>query len=746
MEQPKHIGRYEIKSEIARGGMATVFHAYDPRFERDVAVKILPQVFLHDPQFRTRFEREAKMIALLEHPAIVPVYDFGEEESQPYIVMRLMSGGSLTDRLRKESLSLDETVKLISRLAPALDAAHKRKIIHRDLKPGNILFDQYGNAYLSDFGIARLAMSDSATLTGEAILGTPTYMSPEQVQGDKTLDGRSDIYSLGVLVYQILTGQVPYQSDTPAKIMMMHVLQPVPNILDVKSELPPKSEDVIRKALAKNPEDRYQNCAELASDLENIAGKPGKILPASDTIITHLRDTSLRPDFQMPTVLSPGETLASPQRITTSPQAILPPPTGEIPAQKPKSSRVFFIFLSAIVLLIFLVVSGWLVFSGFQGKGPLAPILLLSPSEIDAANPTSPPTTTEDFVGSNISAATITASPTQPPTEIQPSPTLTNTVLPTPSPLVMGGADKVAYLNSNDIWVANLDGSELEQLTDDHTVKSNLQWSPDGLAVNYLSGKCIYSVYLEDKRKEIITCFNFTDYLKSFEISPDAKQVAISLDNQLYILPNDLNLIRSISVRDDMTKIAECRDFAPYLRNYVKFPRWSRDSTKMAMVIFAVATGLGSVDAVQVIPVDQCTANPHALDNFPPPRFTPEEYRAAPRMPNFGWDGLNLFAFATYIRNEGFGNLYVYNMDRKKAVDPINPVDGKCCYRDPIWSPDGSYLMFAFQEWPGGDGTIQLYYIPYGTLGTGETYSPIPLPPIDIKSKPQPTLRFVQQN
>jgi serine/threonine-protein kinase len=210
-------GRYGIKSELGRGGMATVFHAYDPSFERDVALKVLPPGFLHDPQLRTRFEREAKMIASLEHPSIVPVYDFGDQEGQPYIVMRYMSGGSLAERLAQGALSLEETSRIISRLAQALDAAHARGIIHRDLKPGNVLFDQYGNAFLSDFGIARISQQEGATLTGSAIVGTPTYMSPEQVQGDKAIDRRSDIYALGVMAYQMLTGKAPYHADTPAK-------------------------------------------------------------------------------------------------------------------------------------------------------------------------------------------------------------------------------------------------------------------------------------------------------------------------------------------------------------------------------------------------------------------------------------------------------------------------------------------------------------------------------------------------
>jgi serine/threonine-protein kinase len=178
MESQK-FGRYVIKGELGRGGMATVYHAYDPRFEREVALKVLPHEMLHDPQFRTRFEREAKTIAMLEHPAIVPVYDFGEEDGQPYFVMRFMTGGSLSDRMKKGPMSVQQVASLYDHLAPALDEAHAKGIIHRDLKPGNILFDQYGEPYISDFGIAKIT-SGETNVTGSAIVGTPAYMSPER--------------------------------------------------------------------------------------------------------------------------------------------------------------------------------------------------------------------------------------------------------------------------------------------------------------------------------------------------------------------------------------------------------------------------------------------------------------------------------------------------------------------------------------------------------------------------------------
>jgi serine/threonine-protein kinase len=267
MAIPEKIDRYEIKNELGRGGMATVYQAYDPRFERDVALKVLPREFLHEAEFRARFTREARTIAALEHPAIVPVYDFGESDSQPYLVMRLMSGGSLMDRLEKGPIPMAEATEILRRIGSALDQAHRKGIIHRDLKPSNILFDQYGEAYLADFGIVRLSASSNALTASGSLVGTPTYMSPEQVYGNKELDGRSDIYALGVILYQMLTGEIPYQADTPARMMMAHVMDPVPHILEKRPDLPADCDRIITKAMAKERDERFQTATDLTQAL-----------------------------------------------------------------------------------------------------------------------------------------------------------------------------------------------------------------------------------------------------------------------------------------------------------------------------------------------------------------------------------------------------------------------------------------------------------------------------------------------
>ena len=268
---PTKIGRYQIKAELGRGGMATVFLAHDPRFTRAVAIKLLPHELLHQPTFRARFEREAKIVAALDIPSIVPVYDYGEEDGQPYLVMRYMSGGTLAERLEKGAISLPETARIISPLATALDEAHNQGFIHRDIKPSNVLFDHRGNPFISDFGTALIIKSPiKLTDTGGAV-GTPAYMSPEQIRGKRALDGRSDLYALGIITYEMLSGKHPYQTNTPIGMAVRHIIDPVPRILDSQPNLPPYCQVIITRALAKKREDRFPTATDYAQALSQAA-------------------------------------------------------------------------------------------------------------------------------------------------------------------------------------------------------------------------------------------------------------------------------------------------------------------------------------------------------------------------------------------------------------------------------------------------------------------------------------------
>lgn len=744
---PSLIGRYTIKGEVGRGGMATVYHAYDPRFERDVAIKLLPAAFLHDPQFRLRFEREAKTIAMLEHPAIVPVYDFGEQDGQPYLVMRYMSGGSLSGRLRDGALPVDQAIGLVARLAPALDAAHARGIIHRDLKPANILYDHYGNAFLSDFGIAHLTEQTAQTLTGDTIMGTPSYMSPEQVQGERELDGRSDIYSLGIILFQMLAGKVPFKADTPTKTMLMHVLEPVPDVHFANPQLPPGIEPVIARVLAKLPEDRYATAGELlqalqAIDLSQPAQQTADFLPVSSPTIVAYRPPAL------------DSTLITPSQ-------------GQAPVNAAQSSqppRKWSWLAVAVGIIVFILAAGT-AFAIFgrpksatpalaipQVTSPTTQVIVAAAETIDVqaavqatllalASPTPLPTR----------LPTRTEVPTRPPTQTE-APTELPTETPSPAPAipVVGGADKIALIKDNDIWITNLDGSELTRLTEDGAEKSSLQWSPDGQAVHYILGKCIHSVDIHTLRIDNLACFESADFLEAFQISPDGQHLAISLNRELFVLPYDQEKLSQARYRKDLQAMADCEILAPYSHNdkviAVKSARWSRDGKQLAIVRKGVDNGQ-QVDLVHLLDIAECTASIHRLDEFPATRFKMKDYAVSPIIENLAWDGVYLFALNSFKRNDGFGDLWIYSTELHRAYQTA-PIDEGCCYRDPVWSPDGSHLLFVFQDMSKTpENVIRLYYIAYASLGTGMKYAPLPLPAdffTDPRAKPMPVLRPVQ--
>lgn len=256
----KMLGQFEILEEVGRGGMATVYRARQLSINRTVALKVLPQALLHDPGFYERFTREVDVIAHLEHPHILPIYDYGESDGVPFIAMRYLAGGSLSQIIRRGVPSIAFLTKPLQQIASALDYAHQQNIIHRDLKPANILLDEHGNAYLTDFGIARVLNSN---LTGSAIIGTPAYMSPEQVNG-LPLDGRSDIYSLGIVLFELLTGQEPFEAETPVALLLKHINEEIPAPSSIRADIPSAVENIVYKATAKQASMRYDTASELA--------------------------------------------------------------------------------------------------------------------------------------------------------------------------------------------------------------------------------------------------------------------------------------------------------------------------------------------------------------------------------------------------------------------------------------------------------------------------------------------------
>lgn len=273
----KTVNGYEIVRQVGQGGMATVYLARQRSMNRNAALKFLPSVYMNDEAYLQRFEREVKIVSRLEHRNIVPVYDFGEFEGQPYIAMRYMPAGSVEDLLAAGPISLQRVSSIIEQVGAALDYAHQKGILHRDLKPSNILLDDGGGAFITDFGIARILGEGGGVITTQGVIGTPSYMSPEQARAEP-LDGRSDIYSLGVMLFELATGRRPFESDTPYSVAIMHVTMPPPRPRQFEPSISMALEEVIMRALSKARDERYDSAGELAEGLRQSlnSDNPGR--------------------------------------------------------------------------------------------------------------------------------------------------------------------------------------------------------------------------------------------------------------------------------------------------------------------------------------------------------------------------------------------------------------------------------------------------------------------------------------
>ena len=260
------IGPYRITKQLGVGGMATVWKAYHPALDRYVAIKVLHPSFKEDPQFTTRFQREARIVAKLIHPHIVPIYDFSQHEGMSYLVMRYIDGRTLKALLKEGSLALDRVMAIVEPAGQALAYAHDQGVLHRDIKPSNFIISSEGEIFLTDFGLARMAESTDITLSRDMLVGTPQYISPEQARGER-LDARTDVYSLGVVLFEMLTGKVPYDADTPYAVIHDHIFSPLPLPTDFNPALPETVERVVLKALAKDRNDRFPDVREMVSSL-----------------------------------------------------------------------------------------------------------------------------------------------------------------------------------------------------------------------------------------------------------------------------------------------------------------------------------------------------------------------------------------------------------------------------------------------------------------------------------------------
>ncbi|MGF1507256.1 MAG: protein kinase [Anaerolineae bacterium] len=543
---PETIGRYVINDEIGRGGMATVYNATDPQFGRNVAVKVLPREFTHNPHFKERFEREAQAIAQLEHSAIVPVYDYGEDDGRAFLVMRLMQGGTLADRINAGALDPEDIADILDQVAAALDVAHKRGIIHRDVKPGNVLFDEHGDAFISDFGLVKIGETASS-LTGSMIVGTPAYMAPEMSQAGG-LTSLVDVYALGVTLYQILTGELPYQADTPLGTMLAHAVEPIPDIMQTRPETDPAVARVVRQGMSKQPANRYQTAKQIAVDFRSaLEGKPLQFQYEENAGATKQ---------------IPSQDYKERAAAHAAQQAAAAP--AERREGLPLPVILGIIGAVAAVIIVVMVVAN--------------PFAQASVAEEPTVEPTEEPVSEEE--------------PTdEPAVEVEdtqePEPTDEPTEEPTavPSAAVGGGGDFVAFHSNEtgnfDIYIVSLDGTEQRRLTEDVANDTTPTWSPDGERIAFVSRRSgnldIYVVEVDSGAITQLTDDPGCDFDPAW--SPDGERIA-------FVSARDGNY--EIYVMD-----ADGDNQERLTTNIVSdlSPSWSPDGSQLAITSYQAGNG-----------------------------------------------------------------------------------------------------------------------------------------------------------
>ncbi len=404
------IGPYQVTAELGRGGMGVVYKARDTALERFVAIKVLADKVAGDAELIARFQREARSAASLNHPNVIQIYNIGEYQAQPYFVMEFVEGESLSQLIRKQGrLETQLAARILVQAASGLAAAHEKEIIHRDIKPGNLMIDRRGNVKIADFGIAYMAeMGKKLTGTGQ-FLGTPGYLSPELCQG-LTLDGRADIFSLGVVFFEMLTGTQPFQADSPFAMIHKVVQSPLPNVRELNPAVDDATVAILQRMVAKSPDERYADCHALIADLEQCYGvqtyrtlgdRPADgavaAAAAAPDLSATVTDADVKPTEYAPAPLPTATSLNTPppppplpdQNPAGSADAPVPPPPAAAAAAK--SSRTgLFAFAALLVLLVIGAVVVAFQFGRFQGEPtpqPLASSTVGDPADAATAVP-----------------------------------------------------------------------------------------------------------------------------------------------------------------------------------------------------------------------------------------------------------------------------------------------------------------------------------------------------------------------
>ncbi len=494
----RQIDHYRIESHIARGGMADVYLATDTNLERQVAFKLMLSSFSQDPDLAGRFEREARIAASLNHPNIIQVYSTGHTAAkQPYMAMQYIDGGSLHDQLKKlaarsQRLETEDALRLARQIASALETAHQAGIVHRDLKPSNILLRPDGTPVVSDLGIAAMRSAATRLTRTGLVLGTPNYMAPEQGAG-REVDGRADIYALGVILYEMLAGKVPFAADSPLAVIHQHMVAAPPPLHEIRPDLAPSALTIVARCLQKEPDDRYQTAADLTAALDRaIAGKP-------------LPDAGL---FAKP------------------------------PAAK---RRPIWLYGLAAVFLLLVGWGGYNLWANNSSSNPTPTAVSMPIANVTntaVPSPTLAPTTTA--LAAPTAVPSDTPAPTTTPTS---APTFTPLVLPTATPLPLptpaftapyGRIVFTCYIDEvDDICAINADGRFETRLTNNPTTDFYASLSPDGREIAFSSRRggsfLAYRMNTDGGDLRQLGPTNI-GAIYAPAISPDGQRVALAVD------------------------------------------------------------------------------------------------------------------------------------------------------------------------------------------------------------------------